>query len=96
MNAAISARVSLIECFTKDQETTIRLLDKIIQHLMDDDRRKLSELTERLRSFEARYALSTAEFQQRFDAGALGDDMDYFEWDAIADMVAWQARLADA
>ena len=36
--------------------------------------------------------MRTNEFQRQFNSGALGDDMDWFEWDAIADM---SARLED-
>lgn len=32
------------------------------------------------RPFEARYAMTSAEFMQRFEAGALGDDADYLDW----------------
>jgi hypothetical protein len=65
-----------------------RLLDKVIHFLVEDERRKLSALREKLREFEAHFALTTGEFQQHFNSGALGDNMDFFEWDGIADTAA--------
>ncbi|RPH58024.1 MAG: hypothetical protein EHM81_10740 [Chloroflexi bacterium] len=32
------------------------------------------------RQFEQKYKLNSDEFARQFDAGALGDDVDYFDW----------------
>lgn len=85
---AIAEKIHIIESLSPDPKATVRLLDKVIGCLADDHRRKLAELTAQQREFEERYGLTTAEFQKRFNSGELGDAMDYFEWDAIADMVS--------
>lgn len=43
-------------------------------------------LTVKLKQFEQRYHMNTEDFQHQFNGGKLGDNQDYFEWDAVADM----------
>jgi len=42
-------------------------------------------------AYEQRYAMTSAEFYQRFCSGELGDAMDYVEWSVFWDM--YQATL---
>ncbi|HLA35283.1 MAG TPA: hypothetical protein VJ001_10510 [Rhodocyclaceae bacterium] len=92
---AIAERIQLIERMTNDDKLTLRILDKLIRCLADDERRRLAPLDQALERFEQRYRMSTEEFQRRFSLGELGDDQDFFEWDAIGDMAArLRAKLA--
>ena len=36
--------------------------------------------------FEAKYKMSSEDFQSRYDSGSIGDDMDFIEWAATLDM----------
>ncbi len=36
--------------------------------------------------FERKYGMETEEFYKKFVSGALGDDMDFFEWKASAEI----------
>jgi len=85
---AIAEKIHLIERITHNDEVTLRMLDKLIRCLVDDERRRLAPLDENLKQFEQRYRMNTEDFQRRFNGGELGDDQDFFEWDAIADMAA--------
>ena len=38
--------------------------------------------------FEEKYQLNTQTFLERFDAGQMGDDADYFDWYAFAKLLA--------
>jgi hypothetical protein len=38
-----------------------------------------------LRKFEDKYGLTSRQFSNRFNSGSLGDEQDFFEWDAIFD-----------
>jgi hypothetical protein len=40
----------------------------------------LSRTAERLRAFETQYALTSEEFERRFETGALAESLDYIEW----------------
>lgn len=86
--SAIAEKIHLIERISADESATIVLLDKIIDSLLENDRGKLEQFREKLARFEAQYGMTTADFQRRFNAGELGDAMDWFEWDATADMAA--------
>lgn len=88
----IAEKIHLIESLSPNPSATVRLLEKVIHCLAEEEYRKLSELRDNLREFEVRYGLDTTEFQQRFNAGELGDNPDFFEWDSLADMTT---RLAD-
>ncbi len=53
-------------------------------HLMNDIRQKLLQL---IAKFEEKYGMNSEEFNRRYEAGTLGDDMDYVEWSATIDML---------
>lgn len=57
----------------------------------------LSKFQQELAVFEQQYGMSIEDFQHQFNGGKLGDDQDFFEWDAIADMaVRLKEKLAVA
>lgn len=57
-----------------------KICDLAIRHLED-----------KLRDFEKKYSLSSAEFYERFQKGNIGDDQDFFEWKALFESVReWQ------
>ena len=39
-----------------------------------------------LREFEERYGMDSQTFYERFEAGELGDDMDFFEWAGLYEL----------
>lgn len=86
--SAIAEKVQLIEKLAGNSPETSRLLDKVIDFLLADDRRKLAEFHEKLTAFEQRNGMSTEEFQRRFDAGELGDAPEWFDWDGYAALAA--------
>jgi len=45
----------------------------------------LQKYSERLAAFERQYGMDSAEFWSRFEAGELGDDADWFEWQYLLD-----------
>jgi len=89
--SAIAERIQVIEALSPDPNATVRLLDKVIDCLADDYRRKLAELEGVLAEFERKHGMTTAEFQRRFDSGELGDAPEWFDWDGYA-AVADEAR----
>lgn len=85
---AIADKIHLIERLSTNTAATSLLLDKVIEHLLDHDRRKLADFREKLAAFEARHGMTTAEFQHRFDSGELGDAPEWFDWDGYATLAA--------
>ena len=52
---------------------------------MNEIRQKLLQV---IAAFEEKYGMNSEEFNRRYEAGTLGDDMDYVEWSATIDMLA--------
>lgn len=70
-------------------EDAIRREEALGRHLLQRYRSKLER-------FEEEHGMSTETFQQRFQAGELGDDEEFFEWLAACKAVEhWEEKLAD-
>jgi hypothetical protein len=66
-------------------ETTInKLLVREFDRMFELKKRLADELFQ----FEKRYALQSDNFYQRYEAGELGDDVDFIEWAATVEMLA--------
>lgn len=50
---------------------------------IEDYRRSLAEYDQILKQFEDQYGMDSAYANEEFEAGRLGDAMDYFEWTGI-------------
>ena len=95
--SAIAEKIHLIEQLSTNSVATGQLLDKVIDFLVEKDRKKLAEFHGKLASLEQQYGMSTAEFQRRFEAGELGDAPHWFDWDGYAALAAsLTAKLATA
>ncbi len=66
-----------------------RSLTKIIELEKANTIKQASELQSKLQAYELQYQMPSEIFYQRFSAGSLGDEMDYFEWDVIYEL--WQS-----
>jgi len=55
-----------------------QFLEKTIQRASTT--KELQSLEERLKKFENTYQMSSDQFYQKFQAGELGDSIDFFEW----------------
>jgi hypothetical protein len=75
-------------------------LAQIILSLSDEERqwleneiqkssvsKQIKELEHRLKKFEEEYQMPSAHFHQRFQAGELGDSIDFFEWNTYYEML---------
>ncbi len=61
-------------------------LEKILLLEKTTAEQELTDLQQRLQAFETQYKLSSADFYQQFQAGELGDDMDFVEWSIFYEM----------
>jgi hypothetical protein len=66
-----------------EEEITAVIAESIASHL-EFAQRRLSAYQMRCSSFEQRHGMSTEEFLERFEAGALGDQQEWFDWYAAA------------
>jgi IMP dehydrogenase/GMP reductase len=61
-------------------------LGKLISLEAAEAQRDAEELSADLLKFEERFGMESQAFYKRFEAGELGDDMDYMEWAAFFNM----------
>ena len=60
--------------------------DQKIAHELAVSQQQATELAGELQQFEAQYQMSLSDFARRFQAGELGDDVDFVEWNAFYKM----------
>ena len=93
----IAEKIHLIEQLASNPAATANLRDKVIESLVESDRRKLASFHDKLAGFEEIHGMATAEFQARFDAGQLGDAPEWFDWDGYAALApSLEYKLQDA
>jgi hypothetical protein len=79
----------------------VESLAQIILALSDEERqwlereiqiasvsKQVEDLKSRLKKFEETYQMPSEHFYQRFQAGELGDEIDFFEWNAYYEMLS--------
>lgn len=54
-------------------------------NVMNEIRQKLLQ---QIAEFEAKYGMSSEEFNRHYQSGTLADHMDYVEWSATLDMIS--------
>ena len=55
-------------------------LQKMLDCKVDQDEQELKEIEADLHRVEQQYGLATATFLENFEAGQMGDDVDFLEW----------------
>jgi hypothetical protein len=67
------------------------VVETTINKLLNREQNRLLELknrlTHQLLEFEAHYSLKSPDFYRRYEAGDLGDAIDYVEWAATVEML---------
>ena len=53
---------------------------------LSQHRRRLERYEHDLDNFENQYGMASATFYERFEAGELGDAMDFFEWAGLYEL----------
>lgn len=80
---ALAEKLHLLEQSAPDPEALSAILDKLLANQAEQYRRKLVGYDESIGGFEQKFGLDSQAFIQQFEAGTLGDDMDYFEWEGL-------------
>jgi len=62
------------------------ILGKLLDVALSQYRLRLERYEHDLREFEKRYGMESATFYRRFEAGELGDAMDFFEWAGLYEL----------
>jgi hypothetical protein len=79
---------ALAELYEQGQASDLmdRTLAKLLHYEAQQSQALLSQLEADLAEFEQQYNLSSTEFYRQFQAGQIGDDMDYVEWASLVQM----------
>jgi hypothetical protein len=62
------------------------ILGKLLDATLSGYRLRLDRYERDLHDFEERYDMESETFYQRFEAGELGDAMDFFEWAGLYEL----------
>ena len=62
------------------------VLTKLLSVVINQYQLRLERYARDLKDYEEKYGMDTPSFHERFDAGKLGDSLDFFEWDGLYDL----------
>ena len=79
-------KIEVLKDTYSDETELDRALGKLLDSTLSQDRLRLERYERDLREFEGRYDMESATFYQRFEAGELGDAMDFFEWAGLYEL----------
>ena len=79
-------KLELLKDTYSDQAELDRILGKLLDVALSQHRLRLERYERDMREFEQRYGMESAVFYQRFEAGELGDDVDFFEWAGLCEL----------
>ncbi len=84
-------KIRLLERYVSTDPSMIdSVMEMAIDKLLTRESARMGDMHSRINAqiaaFEAQYAMSSEDFQSRYDKGSIGDDMDLIEWAATLDM----------
>ncbi|MBE2222378.1 MAG: hypothetical protein IAF02_12595 [Anaerolineae bacterium] len=92
MLATLEKIKRLEQYLSVNQVTVDPVLDQSIDKILAREQGRLHEMQLRLSAqiteFENQYQMTSENFSQKYQAGMLGDDIDFIEWAATLDMLA--------
>ena len=80
--ASVMAKIEALQAVGAEElvdQALVKVLQSEIDRLQQEQRRLKTELTH----FEHSYQMTSEECQQKFDAGKLGDAVEFFEWTSV-------------
>ena len=84
MNA--SEKLDVLKDVYGDDASLDRVLGKLLETTLSDYLLRRKQQEQSLAEFEQRYDMTSDTFYRRFEAGELGDEMDFFEWSGLYEL----------
>lgn len=75
------AKLEVVGTEIPEEEVKRIIVNSLNMRLIEVEK-TLSKLQSRMAEFETRYGMSSKEFLEKYEKGLLGDDLDFFEWEA--------------
>ncbi len=82
----MTTKLDLLKDTYTDEVELDLVLSKVLDLTLDRYRTRLERYERELREFEQQYQVDSHVFYQRFEAGEMGDAMDYFEWAGLYEL----------
>lgn len=89
-NQLVNSLTQIILSLSDDEKNLLNQqtnLDKKNQHDLTNIYKQIEDLEKKLKFYEANYKMSSDEFYPKFRTGKLGDDIDFFEWGVLYEML---------
>jgi hypothetical protein len=83
---SVEHKLELLRDMYSDGSDLDQILAKLLDAAQSQTRLRLRRYEHDLGEFERRYGMETAAFYPRFQAGELGDAMDFFEWAGLYEL----------
>jgi hypothetical protein len=81
-----SHKLDILTDVYTDKAQLDSILDKLLDATLSQYRLRLKRYEQDLAAFEKQYSMKSAAFYERFEAGELGDAMDFFEWAGLYEL----------
>lgn len=79
-------KLDVLKEVCSDDAELDQVLGKLLDITLSQQRQRLERYERDLRTFEDRYGRDSATFYRRFEAGELGDAMDFCEWAGLYEL----------
>ena len=86
MTTNVRDKLKLLNESSIDDQEFYQLLGKLLEARLGQQRRHLQQYARDLQEFEMRFDMESPLFYRRFEAGELGDSMDFFEWAGLDEL----------
>jgi len=81
-----SEKLDVLKDVYGDDASLDRVLGKLLETTLSDYVLRRKQQEQSLAEFEQRYEMKSDAFYCRFEAGELGDEMDFFEWSGLYEL----------
>lgn len=84
MNA--NTKLQILQDIYPDSAELDQILEKLLSVALTEQQQRLQRYDRDIHSFEEKYQMESGDFYERFEAGELGDDADFFEWSGLIEL----------
>ncbi|MFM6021708.1 MAG: hypothetical protein ACKPER_02050 [Dolichospermum sp.] len=63
-----------------------RIIGQLLNVILTRHRQKFDIYNSDIEKFEQKYQLTSEQFEEQFNSGSLGDEMDFFEWFGLCEL----------
>jgi hypothetical protein len=79
-------KLELLNANCGDRTELDRILSQLLSVMLARHHQKLTVYNRDISKFEQTYRLDSIQFQEEFESGSLGDEMDLFEWFSLCEL----------